>query len=655
MKKNLLIFTLIMPFLAFSQKPNPNKFGNSTAGGPEKISPKQIASDFHTFDSLVQTSTAKNNAGNKRKTIPYYNFVKVGSTWYDLQTNASMGRRIIVYPGGKVSAVWTTSTDAAYTLRGTGYNHYDLTNWGTVANPTPRIETVRLGWPSIGINGTKEWVMGHDATNGGFLMSTNTSVGSTTWTSGSQILDQPLRRPIWGRIANSGDYFHCIASYADSAMAGEPRAPRINGVFAPMTYSRSTDGGVNWDIQHSLLPGYDDTRFTVGGGDEYSIDVKDSIVAILMGDHLKDVTLWKSTDNGLTFTKTIIDSFKYAPYSAKNLMLDTPFVCDGSVNVLIDNAGMVHAFWGASRVLDEDTTDETYSFFPGTALLSYWNENTKTKAFIAGGAQFDRNQNSLLDFSAGNINILANGQVPQALKNAGISSVARLGNTSVLHMPSAGIDANGNIFVTFSYPLEEDVDPNNVNLRDIMIVHSTDGGNNWEAAQDITQIEGFEEEFASVAKTVDGFVHVLFQKDATAGTNLQNNSTIDNNHPADVNEMMYAAIPVSKILDNSIKTIIGTTGVDRFDANKEVFVVSQNFPNPFDNSSEVIIWLNTTSDVSIEITNISGQVISTQSYTDLGAGNHALMMNGEGLTSGVYFYTVKTATHAVTRKMIVNN
>jgi len=652
MKKNLLIFTLIMPFMAFSQTPDANTFGNYTAGGAEKIKLNQNqATDFHTFDSMVQAKPVTPRNVTEKRGLITYSFIKVGSTYYDLQTNASMGRRIHVYPDGKVSLVWSTSADIAYTKRGTGYNHYNLTNWLTVANPTPRLETIRLGWPSIGVNGTKEWVMAHDAENGGFVISNNTGIGSTSWSNGAAVLDQVGRRPIWGRTVNSGNYFHCIASYADSGKAGEPRAPKINGVFAPMTYSRSTDGGQTWDIQHSLLPGYDDTRFNQGGGDQYAIDVKDSVVAIVTGGLLKDVMLWKSTNNGLTFTRTIIDSFKYAPYNAKILMSDTPNVCDGSLEVLIDNHGKIHAFWGTTRVLDDDTTDESYSFFPGTSLLSYWNEYSQTQTFIAGGNQFDRNKNGTLDVSGGNTSALENDIVPQRLKNAGVSGVARLGNTALLHMPSAGIDANGAIFVTFSFPLEEDVDANNVNLRDIMLVHSTDSGANWSVPQDATQMQGFEEEFASVGRLVDNFVHIVFQRDGLAGNNLQNNSAVDNNHPAGINEIMYAAIPVSKILDGSINT----TGVERFDANKEVFVVSQNFPNPFSNTSEVLIWLNTTTDVTIEITNISGQVISTQSYSDLGAGNHALTLNGDNLSSGVYFYTVKTGTNSVTRKMIVGN
>ena len=47
-----------------------------------------------------------------------------------------------------------------------------------------------------------------------------------------------------------------------------------------MVYSRSTDGGVNWDKKHIMLPGYDSTITNNGGADQYAIDVKGSTVAI---------------------------------------------------------------------------------------------------------------------------------------------------------------------------------------------------------------------------------------------------------------------------------------------------------------------------------------------------------------------------------------
>lgn len=658
MKKNILILSLVIPFWSYSQNTNTNQLKKQPHQASVEVS-NQSSNTSNESKNAASVSTPGNTKtlpsnvqASSKRNASTYSFIELGSTYYDLQTNASMGRRIQLLPDGKVSAVWTTASDESFATRGTGYNHYNGTGWfNPTPSATPRIENTRLGWPSIGINGSKEWTMAHSAADGGFVMSENASVGSNAWTSKPLVLSQPLKRPIWGRVVNSGNYFHCIASYADSSAPGEPRAPFVNGVYAPMTYSRSTDGGATWDKVHTVFPQYDSSRITSGGGDVYAIDVKDSIVAIVTGRALHDVMVFKSTDNGETFNLMIADSFKYAPYNSKKLMTDTPFVCDGSVDVLIDNNGNVHAFWGVTRVLDTDTTDESYSFFPGTSLLGYWNEINNQSTVIASGSQFDRDGNGELNISPGNFNALdANGQVPQNLIQNNITSVGRLGNTAMLHMPSAGMDNNGNIYVTFSFPLEQDVDINNLNLRDIMLVHSTDGGNTWSTPQDITQKQGLEEEFACIARTANDFVHIVFQMDALAGTNLQNNSTRDNNHPVALNKIMYVAVPTAKILDGSIGQL-WNANVKSFNANKEVFIVSQNQPNPFSNQSDVIIWLDNESDVTLEITNISGQVIKSTTFNQLNAGNHSLTIDGNGLNAGIYFYTVKTATHSVTKKM----
>lgn len=652
MKKNILILSLAIPFLAISQSVSPQKLnGKILNETPIQIQDAIVSSDKASLDS------SKVNVLNSNKRADWgFNKVQIGTSYYDLQTNGSIGRRVNLLPGGKVSAVWTTSSDnsAAFSNRGTGYNHFDLNNWLTVANPTPRLEGTRLGWPSIGLNGTKEWVAGHSAADGGFIMSTNDAIGSTNWTSGNLVLSQPQKRPIWFRVANSGNTFHAIASYADSSAPGEPRSPKINGVLSPLTYSRSLDGGVTWDKVHTVLDGYDSTRIISGGGDIYAIDVRDSIVAIVTGRLLHDVMVFKSTDNGSTFTRIIADSFKYAPYTSKTLMLDTPFVCDGSLDVLIDNDGKVHAFWGVTRVFDEDSTDESYSFFPATSLLGYWNENTMTTQFIAGGGQIDRNGNGMLDISAGNWSALdVNGQIPSNLKSNGISSVARLGNTGLMHLPSAGVAADGGLYVTFTFPIEQDVDDNNVNRRDVFIVNSVDGGLTWSTPQDVSQVLGQEEEFACIAKEVDNFVHLIYQMDDLPGTNLQTNSSIDNNHPVALNKIMYSAIPVEKIKDGSISQV-WNAGVNKFNPNKEIFIVSQNQPNPFSNTSEVLVWLDGAADVTLEIVTLSGQVVSTTNFNDLNVGNHILTIDGSGLTAGIYFYTIKTGTHSVTRKMSIN-
>ena len=70
----------------------------------------------------------------------------VGASTYDLQTNSAIQRRIINHANGAITATWTYSNVNSWATRGTGYNYFNGTQWGSL--PTSEIETERTGWPS---------------------------------------------------------------------------------------------------------------------------------------------------------------------------------------------------------------------------------------------------------------------------------------------------------------------------------------------------------------------------------------------------------------------------------------------------------------------------------------------------------------------------
>lgn len=80
--------------------------------------------------------------------------------------------------------------------------------------------------------------------------------------------------------------------------------------------------------------------------------------------------------------------------------------------------------------------------------------------------------------------------------------------------------------------------------------------------------------------------------------------------------------------------------------------VSQNYPNPFNGTTSIDITMNKASQVSIDVTNMLGQAVSSTSK-HLTEGTHTVTLNADNLKSGIYFYTVKTDNSAVTHKMIV--
>jgi len=81
-------------------------------------------------------------------------------------------------------------------------------------------------------------------------------------------------------------------------------------------------------------------------------------------------------------------------------------------------------------------------------------------------------------------------------------------------------------------------------------------------------------------------------------------------------------------------------------------VVSQNYPNPFNDYTSIDITMKKASDVSVEVYNMMGQMISADSYQFV-AGTHTVQLSAQQLSSGIYFFTVRAAEGTITKKMIV--
>jgi len=607
--KKLYALTIAAVATSFASAQVAATLEGANQGAPQTLSTSKVFIDKADNGGFGVAPTKKKPLSARG--VDYKSFVRIGSTYYDLQTNFAMPHRIALHSFGPVSAAWTTAnSDAAgFASRGSGYNYRDESGkWNP--SDSSRVENVRTGWANIGVlsNGSV-FTIGHDATNGGFYMAKSASATSRPSTTTS-ILQEPPYKPIWARTANDGDVIHLICSYTDSAAPGEARAPKRKGIFAPMVYSRSKDGGTTWDKQHVMLPDYDSTLTNNGGADQYTIDVKGNTVAIVNADLLQGVIAWKSTDGGDNWQRIIVDTFKYAPWTGKTEMLDTPYTNDGTVDVIIDNNNKLHVFFGLGRVLDTDTTDESYSFYPGTQGMMHWSEATDKTSLIASGNQFDRDEDGFNGLEQATYAALSGGNVP-----SGLSTVARLGSTSALRQPASAMDANGNLYCLFSVPIEQDISDLGANFRDIGVVYSTDGGATWSLPQNVTQVLGREDDFASTCRVANGFLHMTWQQDEIAGTNLQNNSGAFGNHPVVLNLINYQAIPVTEILKGNIGMLYGVN-VEKPNTGA-VMVVNQNYPNPFSNETNVMVYLTNPGDIKVEVRNAMGALVKTQTHSNL--------------------------------------
>ncbi|MGH7492662.1 MAG: T9SS type A sorting domain-containing protein [bacterium] len=84
-----------------------------------------------------------------------------------------------------------------------------------------------------------------------------------------------------------------------------------------------------------------------------------------------------------------------------------------------------------------------------------------------------------------------------------------------------------------------------------------------------------------------------------------------------------------------------------------VFALQQNYPNPFNPSTTIKYQLPRAAQVSLQIYNANGQLIETLFEGVRPAGYYAQTWQPKELSSGVYFYRLKTANYVETKRLML--
>jgi hypothetical protein len=83
----------------------------------------------------------------------------------------------------------------------------------------------------------------------------------------------------------------------------------------------------------------------------------------------------------------------------------------------------------------------------------------------------------------------------------------------------------------------------------------------------------------------------------------------------------------------------------------EGFRLEQNYPNPFNPSTTIELDLAVRSPMTVEVFNVLGQRIRTLAEGTFDAGTYRLSFDGNGLSSGLYYYRLTTPGWVQTRTM----
>jgi len=175
---------------------------------------------------------------------------------------------------------------------------------------------------------------------------------------------------------------------------------------------------------------------------------------------------------------------------------------------------------------------------------------------------------------------------------------------------SLGVHANNNLYAVYTKFNDEDCSIGGYSNGDIFFQYSMDSGASWEAPVNMTN------------------------SPSDAGGIPQEEGTATENP---VRYLSFVNPATSGINDNGI---MPTT-----------FALTQNYPNPFNAQTNIEFILENDSDVEIEVYDITGAKVTTLVNSRMQAGAHTINWDAASVSSGIYYYTLRTNGEETTKKM----
>lgn len=113
----------------------------------------------------------------------------------------------------------------------------------------------------------------------------------------------------------------------------------------------------------------------------------------------------------------------------------------------------------------------------------------------------------------------------------------------------------------------------------------------------------------------------------------------------------YVCTPHAPDMSGTINAIISS--ISQINEIASGYKLSQNFPNPFNPETKINFSIPSSGFVDLKVYNVSGQNVATIVNQRLSSGTYNVNWNASDVTSGVFFYTLKTENFTETKKMML--
>ncbi len=117
---------------------------------------------------------------------------------------------------------------------------------------------------------------------------------------------------------------------------------------------------------------------------------------------------------------------------------------------------------------------------------------------------------------------------------------------------------------------------------------------------------------------------------------------------------MYREDDPDQYVERNFDLVVNSVGINNISSLAESFSLSQNYPNPFNPNTNINFAIPKSGNVSLKVYDILGnEVANLLNNEKLNSGSYKVDFNASQLSSGVYYYTLKTENFTDTKKMLL--
>ncbi|MDP2884386.1 MAG: T9SS type A sorting domain-containing protein [Ignavibacteria bacterium] len=194
---------------------------------------------------------------------------------------------------------------------------------------------------------------------------------------------------------------------------------------------------------------------------------------------------------------------------------------------------------------------------------------------------------------------------------------------------------------------------------------TTDGGRTWGDTLAVEPGKGHVNTKVKVAKGIPGtntVIAVGYNSLGTQAWKSDDNGTTwaafnppSNGVNSDFTNLAFGSSTQGIMVgyQNIVKISLATAVENPKGQIPEGFALDQNYPNPFNPTTTISYSVPKTSFVELKVYDLLGRTIATLINNEQVAGTHSVVFDANGLSSGVYLYTMKAGDFTATKSLVL--